>query len=296
MMTINEAKKLTIILPVYNGWPFIRNAVDSILMQTYQDFLLIIVNDGSKDYTNDYLIKLKSKKIKVINKNHSGIIDSFNIALKMVETKYVARIDADDYYFPNKFEKQIDFLENNKIFVAVGTMGFYMSSSGKISKLKINLPKDHDSIIQDLFAKRRAMLQPSIVIRTNIIKKLNGYRKGIYPEDYDLYFRLGLEGKLHNIEEYLTAYRIHSSYSYKRLIELMMNLDKLREKYTGIYKLSFCKNNIYKINKMIFYNRKSLNSYLNGSKVYALFFMLLGLIYSPKRFLNYVKFTINEKV
>jgi len=287
-MSIKVKKLLSIIMPVYNGMPYLKYAVDSILKQTYQNFQLVIVNDGSIDATKTYLEKLNNSKITIINKHHTGIIDSFNSALELVNTKYVARVDADDYYYPTKFEKQISFLEKNKNVIATGTLGYYMSSKGNISNIKISIPKTNNLIIHDLFNKKRAMLQPSIVSLTKIFKKINGYRPNVYPEDYDLYFRLGLEGKLENIMEPLVAIRIHSSYSSSKLYELMNELDKQIDEYSQRYKFSIDFRNGTNLNKMVMYNRKSLDEYLNGSKLLSAFFLIRGFFANPKRLLSYI--------
>lgn len=289
MIEIKNNIKLTIIMPVFNGWPFIETAIESILNQTFEDFQLLIVNDGSTDKTKDYLSMLSNAKIKIIHKNHSGIIDSFNIALKMVDTKYVARVDADDYYYPTKFGKQIELLEKNKTVIAVGTLGFYMAEKGRISNLKINLPENHDAIIHDLFAKRRAMLQPSVMVRTNILKEINGYRKNIFPEDYDLYFRLGLKGKLYNLKEYLIAVRIHNSFSHKNILLLMSNLDDLIVKYSKLYDVNLTVNKRIKQNKTIYYNRLALKYFLDKIFLKSFYFLFISFLISPKKILNFVR-------
>ena len=120
-------KILTIVMPVFNGWPYLKLSVESILHQSFKDFNLIIVSDGSQDFTDEYISNLKDPRVKILKKKHSGIIDSFNIALEITDTKYIARVDADDYYFPQKLEIQIDFLVLNKKIASVGTKATYMS-------------------------------------------------------------------------------------------------------------------------------------------------------------------------
>ncbi|MBK7981680.1 MAG: glycosyltransferase [Ignavibacteriae bacterium] len=189
--------------------------------------------------------------------------------MSKVNTKYVARIDADDIYFVNKFMKQINFLEKNNEVVLIGTNANYMSENGKISKIMINVPSDHETILNNLFKKKRAIIQSTIVARADILKKIGGYRENVYPEDYDLFFRISEIGKIHNLDESLASIRIHKSFSHYNLNLLIKNHQKLIESYN-------VKNNIQK-NKVssfasIYLNRIGLYYYLNGNKIMALLF------------------------
>ncbi|RLD62662.1 MAG: hypothetical protein DRI95_12790 [Bacteroidetes bacterium] len=280
---------LSIVLPNYNSWPYIQEAVSSLLNQTFSDFVLIIVDDSSTDQSINYLQSLKDTRIILLTKEHSGIIDTFNYALPYVKSKYTARVDADDYYFPEKFEKQIERLEEEKNIIALGTQGYYMSSKGVISKMRIKVPVYNDEIINDFFEKKRGVLQPSIVMRTDILKKLNGYRKNILPEDYDLYFRLGLIGKLENLQEYLYAYRYHNSFNQKNLLYLASNLDILISHYAPKYKVQPSRRAIKRENKSIYYNRKALFNYLEGYKTVALFYIFMSIVVYPKKIIQFIK-------
>ncbi len=280
---------LSIILPNYNSWPYIQEAISSLLNQTFKDFVLIIVDDGSTDYSIKYLKSLKDSRVVLLTKEHSGIIDTFNHALPYVVSKYTARVDADDYYFPQKFEKQIEKLENAKDIVALGTLGYYMSSKSVISRMKMKVPANHNEIINDFFNKKRGMLQPSVVIRTNVLKMINGYRKNILPEDYDLYFRLGLIGKLENLQEYLYAYRYHNSFNQKNLLYLANNFDSLISHYAHKYNVKLKKKLNVRENRAIYYNRKALFNYLEKNRLITVFYLLVSIVTYPKRIIQFLK-------
>jgi len=286
---IKTTPLLSIILPNYNSWPYIEEAISSLLNQTLSDFVLIIVDDQSTDQSIKYLQSLKDTRIILLTKEHSGIVDTFNYALPYVTTKYTARVDDDDYYFPQKFEKQIKRLENNKDIVALGTLGYYMSSKSVISRIKMKVPANHNEIINDFFNKKRGMLQPSIVIRTDALKKINGYRKNILPEDYDLYFRLGLIGKLENLQEYLYAYRYHNSFNQKNLLYLANNFDNLIPYYTHKYKFEHINKLNERENKAIYYNRKALFNYLEKNRLIAVFYLLVSIATYPKKIIQFIK-------
>src|SRR4030042_6096810 len=119
--------KISVIMSVYNGLPlgpqpktktassaYLKEAVESILNQTYRNFEFIIVDDASRDKSWDYLKSLKDRRIKLIrNKKNLGLAASLNIALRQAQGDYVARMDADDISLPNRFEEQIYFLQKN---------------------------------------------------------------------------------------------------------------------------------------------------------------------------------------
>jgi glycosyltransferase involved in cell wall biosynthesis len=271
-------KLLSIVLPVYNGDKFLKETIASIMHQSFSNFSLIIIDDGSTDNTEKVIKTFCDERILSYKIEHGGIIASFNYGLSKVNTKYVARIDADDIYFVNKFMKQINFLEKNNEVVLIGTNANYMSENGKISKIMINVPSDHETILNNLFKKKRAIIQSTIVARADILKKIGGYRENVYPEDYDLFFRISEIGKIHNLDESLASIRIHKSFSHYNLNLLIKNHQKLIESYN-------VKNNIQK-NKVssfasIYLNRIGLYYYLNGNKIMALFILLISLILSP---------------
>jgi glycosyltransferase involved in cell wall biosynthesis len=280
---------LTIILPVYNGEPFITESINSILTQTFTDFKLIVVNDGSKDRTLEILKEIEDPRIKILNKKHTGIIDSFNSALNIVDTKYVARIDSDDFYYPNKFQKQINLLEAEPDIVLIGTGAHYMSQSGKVSKIRLLVPENHDDIINSLFKKDRSIISSTIVIRTSEMKKIGGYSCDILPEEYDLCFRMGKLGYIHNINEPISAIRIHKSFSYKNIQNLLNNYDNIIQKYHADYEKEFIFNTVASSkNVSIVLNRQALYEWLNGSKIKSIYLILKSFTISPMRILKYV--------
>ena len=283
-------KRLSIILPTFNSMPYLKFAVESILCQTYSNFNLIIVNDGSTDYTLDYLNKLSDSRIMIINKNHTGIIDSCNIGLKIANTEFIARTDADDYYFANKFEKQINYLDQNPEITILGTNGVYLSENNKFSKIKINLPIKHEEIIDEIFFRKRGIIQSSIVFRSNILNEPRWYTDNILPEDYNFYLEYGLTGRIANISENLVAIRLHKSYSYKNIEYLINNLSNLLKKYHILYGKKFKSINLIKLDTLaIIINKKAIYFFINNKYCLALIYFCIGLTLNPKRSLNFIK-------
>ena len=155
---------LTVILPIYNGMPYLKEAIKSLLNQTFQDFIIYAIDNGSTDGTRDFLLELNNDKIKYIWLEESNLVKALNMGLELATTPFVARMDADDISFPTRFEKQIEYLDNNKKNDLVGTLGYYMGVDSR-RYFKINLPIYHDDIMSAMLNKRYAIIHPSIMFR-----------------------------------------------------------------------------------------------------------------------------------
>lgn len=115
------AAKLTVILPAYNGMPYLPQAVESILGQSFTDFTFIIVNDGSTDGTGEYLSSLTDPRIEIANQVNAGQGASLNAGLQRCKSEFIAYMDADDNSMPDRLRQQLEFMEANPQIVMLGT-------------------------------------------------------------------------------------------------------------------------------------------------------------------------------
>jgi len=205
----NSKKAISVILPVYNAEEFLSDSIESILQQTFEDFELIIINDGSTDRSKDIALSYKDKRVKYIeNKNNQGLIKSLNKGLHFAEGKYIARMDADDICHNTRFEKQISYFENNPDVDIVGT-GQYIIGSQRIIYHK---PTNEENRI-------RLLLQPvvghsTVMMKKDILNQNKLYydKNAIYAEDYKLWVDSSLCGLvIRNIDECLCGYRVHGN-------------------------------------------------------------------------------------
>ena len=114
--------KMSVIMPVYNGEKYLKEAIDSILNQTFSDFEFIIVNDCSSDNTEDIIKSYKDNRIVYLkNEENSGVATTLNRGLDIAKGEYIARMDADDISLPKRFEKQVDFMDKNKNCIICGS-------------------------------------------------------------------------------------------------------------------------------------------------------------------------------
>jgi len=202
---------LTVLMPVFNGMPYLPKAVESILNQTYRNFKFIIIDDGSTDGTSDYLNGLYDERIMVLNQANKGMGAALNRGLALCDTEFLARMDADDISLPGRFKCQIEFLKNYRQIGLVGTQISYLGKKGQIRQAPM-MPLVHEKIYDVLLHRNYAPLcHASIMCRTDLIKKIGGYKIKDVGIDWDLYLRMGEISKLANLKTVYHLVRFHEN-------------------------------------------------------------------------------------
>lgn len=290
---------LSVILPIYNGMPYLKEAIKSLLNQTFQDFIIYAIDNGSTDGTRDFLLELNNDKIKYIWLEESNLVKALNMGLELATTPFIARMDADDISFPTRFEKQIEYLNNNNEIDLVGTFGQYISVK-KQRYFKINLPVNHDEIVFAMLKKQYAIIHPSIMFRRKIISNNDVYKKEFFPcEDFELFLRIGDKIKFANIPERLYSLRIRNEsvmqdqlkksieiyYIAARLYTYKYFKEKKTDKVTSFQARSLQKLDILSL--MIY--RKGLNYYLNINLLVGMFYFFISSLINPFRLINALK-------
>jgi glycosyltransferase involved in cell wall biosynthesis len=216
--------KVTITLPVYNGMPFVKDAVESVLRQTYTDFRFLIIDDGSSDDSAEYLKSLKDPRLRVIVRENRGLGITLNQLFSESETEYVARMDSDDVCDPDRIKNVMAFLESNSDVVMVGCDQAFLVGTKTMKAAP--RPTDHESIRRLLLIKRPGILHPTIVVRRESWERVGGYRLSGAGEDLDFCLRLCDVGRVANIPAILYYYRLHArSLSNSRRHEINFGYD-----------------------------------------------------------------------
>lgn len=229
--------KVSIIMPAYNRAKYISKAINSVLRQTFTDFELIIIDDGSTDNTKEVLQKyLQDSRIKYIYQTNQKVSKARINGIKNSAGTYIALLDSDDYWLDEKkLEKQVNFLENNKDYVLVSGGIIRVNENGKqISKIKN--PQSDEAIregmlLSCLFAPSAAMFLRSAY------DKVGGFNKNSdLSEDWQLFMDLGLVGKMYNFQDYFLAYLQgeQNRSNFNRRKNLRYNL-RLIQKYKNNY-------------------------------------------------------------
>jgi glycosyltransferase involved in cell wall biosynthesis len=209
--------EVTVILAVYNGMPYLPEAVDSILGQTFQDFTLLIIDDGSTDGTEDYLSRLDNPRVRVVHQANNGQGVARNVGLGICESEFVAIMDADDVSLPTRLEAQLRFFRDHEEIGMVGTQYEYLGNSGH-SGFSPPMPCDHESIMANLLRGRLGLQNATLMCRTSILRQVGGYRIGGKGEDWDMFLRMGEATRLANLKEMLFLYRLHRSGENARIL------------------------------------------------------------------------------
>lgn len=200
---------VSVVLPAYNAELYLKEAIDSVLAQTFTDFELIILNDGSTDQTESIILSYDDPRIVYVkNEQNLGLIGTLNKGMALAKGKYIARMDADDICFPERFAKQVDFLEQNIEYVICGTSAYRFQNS-ILDRKAFNVPINDENIRIRLFFNS-SFIHPSVMLRTEVVKvhnlKFSEYFK--YAEDYYFWMDLLQYGKGFNLREKLLYYRV----------------------------------------------------------------------------------------
>jgi glycosyltransferase involved in cell wall biosynthesis len=206
---MNATPLVSVNMPVYNGAAFIGEAIRSILQQTYRNFELIVVNDGSTDATGHVIGEFKDQRIKLINRTENkGLAYSRNEALEHSTGKYVAILDSDDVALPDRLAEQVAFLEANPEYALAGTWVQPIDKNGNLSGEVWEYATTHEEISTGLLLYNQ-FAQPSVMLRREKVPH-QAYHSDFPPaEDYELWTRIARDAKVANLPKVLTLYRLH---------------------------------------------------------------------------------------
>jgi glycosyltransferase involved in cell wall biosynthesis len=193
----------------YNTRPYLPEAIQSVLDQTFTDFEFIIVNDGSTDESADYLDQLVDPRIKVIHQKNQGLGTPINKHLKMCRGELICRVDSDDYCYPTRLEKQVALLESSPELVAIGSFMKFFNDNGE---LKTNtMPIQHADILEGMLKGWHTMAHATMMFRRSLLDKIDGYVWSGVGEDWGLQLDAAKHGKLGMVPEPLYKMRLHST-------------------------------------------------------------------------------------
>lgn len=234
-------KKVSILLPTYNGSAYIRSAIKSVLLQSYLDWELLVLDDGSNDNTEIIVKEYTEDDSRIIflkNNTNLGIQKTLNIGLKEAKGEYIARIDDDDEWLNNdKLLNQVEFLDNNKDHVMVGT-GVVVVDDKNVEQYRYLLPIQNKEIRAKILAKN-CFAHSSVMFRKDGALNVNGYDESNdtrHVEDYDLWLKLGTLGCLANLPSYsVKLTHREGSISSINKVEQFKKIIRIINKYKNLY-------------------------------------------------------------
>lgn len=200
---------ISVVMPVYNGARYIRESIESILNQTYKDFELIIINDGSTDNSEEIVLSYTDPRIVYLkNEVNSKICVTLNRGLDAARGEYIARLDCDDIAMPNRLERQKQYLDEHP---EIGIVGSDIITFGEGREDRyFDFVHDPDGCRAGLLFNT-CFAHPAVMMRTSIIREHNLHYREEYKglEDFEMWWRISQHAKMTNIPEALIRYRKH---------------------------------------------------------------------------------------
>jgi glycosyltransferase involved in cell wall biosynthesis len=214
MSNERRAPVISVITPVYNNAPYMREALDSILNQTFSDFEYILINDGSTDNSLQILEEYAAKddRIRIASHGNKGYIAALNEGLDQARAEFIARMDADDVALPDRFEKQLAFLRANPGCVVVGGRVLLIDSDGAPLREMCSETTHEEIDAAHLAGHGGTIVHPAMMGRRSAIDAIGRYSTA-YPwaEDLDFFLRLAEVGRVANLPDVILRYRQHLS-------------------------------------------------------------------------------------
>jgi len=202
---------VSVLMSVYNGMPYLEQAVQSILDQNFTNFEFLIVDNASNDSSRELIHGFNDPRIRLIeNSNNIGPPRALNKALRLAQGTYLARMDADDVALPSRLCKQVEFMESHPDYSAIGTQRRIINQLGK-PQYSPPVPATQDDLLwRILFTSPFA--HSSVMMRRDIVSDSGGYNEDLrHAADYELWSRLLKQGsKLANLPDQLMLIRVHS--------------------------------------------------------------------------------------
>jgi glycosyltransferase involved in cell wall biosynthesis len=198
-------------MPVFNCEFYLADAIDSILRQSFTDFELILIDDGSTDSSGEIIGRYRDSRLVILRNNQNkGLIYSLNRGVAVAQGKYIARMDADDVSLENRLQKQWDFLEKHTWCSLCGTWARFMDANGTLGQKWKRVTREEEVRVALLF--HSPLIHPSVMARTEVLKSHPYDDTAAHCEDYALWLELERAGyRMVNLPVVLLYYRAHQA-------------------------------------------------------------------------------------
>ena len=209
----DECPRLCVLMPVYNGGRYLRESIASILAQSFKDFELLIIDDGSTDDSVSIVKSFSDPRIRlVLNEHNIGVARTLNKGLELARGEFIARMDADDISLPKRFEKQLAAFNSCPEVVVVATKVQLIDSNSEDSGewLEDVTTSTHEEIVRCL-PRANCIAHPSVMIKTAVARQYMYWDRNDPSQDYNLWLRLTANHlRIEKIDDILLKYRVHS--------------------------------------------------------------------------------------
>jgi len=207
-----DTPRVSVILPIYNGEPFLADAVGSILAQTFRDFELIAIDDGSTDASWDTIDRFAraDSRVTALRQANAGMVTALNRGLSLARGELIARMDQDDVAHPERFVRQLAFVDAHPDVSVVGSAVTLIGKAGERIR-DVDYPSTPDAI-SEFLERGSPLAHPAVMMRRDAVRAVGCYRAAYrYAEDYDLWLRMAEKYRLANLPDRLLRYRDHAA-------------------------------------------------------------------------------------
>jgi glycosyltransferase involved in cell wall biosynthesis len=204
----SHTPRVSVVMSAYNASPYVRQATESILNQSFTDFEFLVIDDGSTDDTLSVLRELASRddRVTLLTHEHRGIPRESNCGIALARGEFVARQDADDISNPHRLAREVEFLDHNPDVAVVGSVAEVIDATGSHLRT-LEVPLTHEEIRSRL-PLEICFLHGSLLMRKVALQEVEGYREQFpVSSDFDLYVRLSERFKVANLPQALYHYR-----------------------------------------------------------------------------------------
>lgn len=299
-------KEITVLMTVYNTEKFVEKAIESVLKQTYTNFDFLIVEDCSQDKSKEIIQKYEKSDSRInviyLDKN-IGTIGASNLGLSNIETKWVARLDADDVMYPERLETQISFLKAHPDYCLTASWIDYINDKDEIIGNSHSELTDWQKVKESMQKNQPVgFCHSSVMFEKEYITKIGGYR--VWPaEDIDLWNRvIESDKKIIVLPQTLTAYRISSSsitikktlesyrkYRYVKHCMILRRSGKEEiswEEFQKIKRSPYKKINMLRKDYAQYYRKKGVNAFASKKYLSAIYTLVISTILRPMQMIN----------
>lgn len=199
-------RPITVGIPVFNAMPYLPESLESILRQSYSEFEILVINDGSTDDSREYLRSVRDPRLRIVDQENRGLTATLNRMLAEVSTPWLARHDADDVAYPHRLARAVDYIGRYPEcgmfyslaeYYPVGSVGRHRTTKGN--------PLEIRDLVRSGYLL--AVCHPTVILNVQRASEVGGYRFNLHVEDIDLWWRMALRYDIRFIPEVLTGYR-----------------------------------------------------------------------------------------
>lgn len=200
---------LTVGLPIYNAMPFLPETISSLLLQTYPDFKILAIDDGSTDDSLNYLKSIDDPRLQVLSQQNSGLTSTLNRMLKEVDTPWLVRHDADDIAYPNRIKMIMDYIKRYPDAGMFYSYASYYQNNKSFGTFRTT--KAPPEVLHHLTKAGYllAICHPTVTLNVKKTINLGGYRFDLHIEDIDLWWRMALAHEIRLIPEETVGFRLN---------------------------------------------------------------------------------------